>query len=69
MTELRKYLYSVGTALSQLGNELQRPAQSNQHLNIHSQVKQNMDNLTYYLHNLNADLDKHRRTGIENGGY
>jgi len=26
-------------------------------MNIHGQIKQTMDNLTYYLHNLNADLN------------
>lgn len=53
--------------LSQLGNELQKQAQSNQPLNIHSQVKQTMDNLTYYLHNLNADLDACRYNLIKDG--
>lgn len=62
----QEYIYAIGTALSQLGNELQRQAQSNQPLNIHSQVKQTMDYLTYYLHNLNADLDKNSRSAIEN---
>ncbi len=54
------YIRDIGGAISELGNELQKQAQSNQPLNIHSQVKQTMDNLTYYLHNLNADLDSYR---------
>lgn len=53
--------------MSQLGNELQKQAQSNQPLNIHSQVKQTMDNLTYYLHNLNANLDACRYDLIKDG--
>lgn len=64
---LRKYLSEIGFVLSQLGNELQKQAQSNQLLNIHSQVKQTMDNLTYYLHNLNADLDSYRYNLIKDG--
>lgn len=55
--QLWKYISEVSSLLFQLGNELQTQAKSNQPLNIHSQVKQTMDNLTYYLHNLNADLD------------
>ena len=54
---IQQYIYNIGTILSQLGNELQIQAQSNQPLNIHGQVRQTMDNLTYYLHNLNSDLD------------
>lgn len=54
---LRQYIDEIGIVLSQLGNELQKQAQSNRPLNIHSEVKQTMDNLTIYLHNLNADLD------------
>ena len=36
-------------------------------MNIHSQVKQTMDNLTYYLHNLNSDLDACRYKLIKDG--
>lgn len=54
---LRQYIYEIGSALGKLGYELCQQAQSNQSLNIHSQVKQAMDKFTYYLHNLNADLD------------
>ena len=54
---IRQSVGEIGSLLSQLGNELQIQAQSKQPLNIHSQIKQTMDNLTYYLHNLNADLD------------
>lgn len=57
----------IGSLLSQLGNELQKQAQSNQPMNIHSQVRQTMDNLTYYLHNLNADLDAFRYDLIKDG--
>lgn len=64
---LRQYIYEIGSLLSQLGNELQMQAQSNQPLNIHGQVKQTMDNLTYYLHNLNADLDACRYDLIKDG--
>lgn len=35
-------------------------------MNIHSQAKQTMDNLTYYLHNLNSDLDAYRYNLIKN---
>lgn len=63
----QEYIYNIGTILSQLGNELQKQAQSNQPMNIHSQVKQTMDNLTYYLHNLNADLDACRYDLIKDG--
>lgn len=57
MKDIYIKLKEIGVTLSQLGNELQKQAQSNQPLNIHSKVKQTMDNLTIYLHNLNADLD------------
>lgn len=64
---IQQYICNIGTILSQLGNELQKQLQSNQPLNIHSQVKQTMDNLTYYLHNLNADLDFYRYNLIKDG--
>lgn len=54
---IRQSVGEIGSLLSQLGNELQREAQSDQPMNIHGLIKQTMDNLTYYLHNLNADLD------------
>lgn len=60
MKDIYIKLKKIGVALSQLGNELHNQAVSGQPLNIHSQVKQTMDNLTYYLHNLNADLDTYR---------
>ena len=66
MKDIYIKLKEIGVTLSQLGNELQNQAQSNQPLNIHSQVKQTMDNLTYYLHNLNADLDACRYNLIKN---
>lgn len=64
---LRKYLSEIGFVLSQLGNELQIQAHSNQPINIHSQVKQIVDNLTSILHNLNADLDSYRYNLIKDG--
>ena len=64
---LRQSVEGIGYLLSQLGNELQLQAQSNQPINIHSQVKQTMDNLTYYFHNLNADLDTCRYNLIKDG--
>ncbi len=67
MKDIYIKLKEIGVTLSQLGNELQKQAQSNQPLNIHSQVKQTMDNLTYYLHNLNADLDACRYNLIKDG--
>lgn len=63
----QEYIYNIGTILSQLGNELQKQAQSNQPLNIHGLVRQTMNNLTYYLHNLNADLDACRYNLIKDG--
>ena len=57
MSELNHYIGNIGLFLSKLGNELQNQAMSKQPMNIHGQVKQTMDKLTYYLHNLNADLD------------
>lgn len=63
----KNYIRDIGSTLSKLGNELQMQAQSNQPLNIHSQVKQTMDNLTYCLHNLNADLDACRYNLIKDG--
>lgn len=63
----QEYIYNIGTILSQLGNELQKQAQSNQPLNIHGLVRQTMDNLTYYLHNLNADIDAYRYNIIKGG--
>ncbi len=67
MKDIYIKLKEIGVTLSQLGNELQKQAQSNQPLNIHSQVKQTMDNLTYYLHNLNADLDACRYNLAKDG--
>lgn len=67
MSLLQQSIYEIGSAVCKLGNELQHQAQSNQPLNIHSQVKQTMDNLTYYLHNLNADLDACRYNLIKDG--
>ena len=67
MSELSHHIGNIGLLLSQLGNELQNQAVSEQPMNIHSQVKQTMDNLTYYLHNLNADLDAYRYNLIKDG--
>lgn len=67
MKDIYIKLTEIGVTLSQLGNELQKQAQTNQPLNIHGQVKQTMDNLTYYLHNLNADLDACRYNLIKDG--
>lgn len=66
--QLRKYLSEVGFLLSQLGNELQKQAQSNQPLNIHGQVTHTRDNLIHYLHNLNADLDAWRKEMLAKNG-
>ena len=67
MSEVSHYIGNIGFALSQLGNELQNQAMTEQPLNIHSQIKQTMDNLTYYLHNLNSDLDAYRYNLIKDG--
>lgn len=67
MSELSHHIGNIGLLLSKLGNELQNQAVSEQPMNIHSQVKQTMDNLTYYLHNLNSDLDACRYNLIKNG--
>lgn len=67
MSELSHYIGNIGYVLSQLGSELQNQAVSGQPLNIHGQIKQTMDNLTYYLHNLNADLDAYRYNLIKDG--
>lgn len=65
---LRQYIYDIGSILGKLGNVLcQQANNTNQPMNIHSQVKQTMDNLTYYLHNLNADLDAYRYDLIKDG--
>ena len=64
---VKEQIGNIGSLLSELGNELQKQAQSNQPLNIHGEVKQTMDNLTYYLHNLNADLDVCRYNLIKDG--
>ena len=64
---IQQYIYDIGTILSQLGNELQNQAMSEQPLNIHGQVKQTMDNLTYYLHNLTAELDACRYDLVKDG--
>ncbi len=64
---IQQYIYDIGTVLFQLGFDLQNQAMSEQPLNIHSQVKQTMDNLTYYLHNLNSDLDACRYSLIKDG--
>ena len=64
---IQQYIYDIGTIFSQLGNDLQNQAVSGQPLNIHSQVKQTMYNLTFYLHYLNADLDACRYCLIKDG--
>ena len=64
---VKEQIRNIGSLLSRLGNELQNQAVSEQPLNIHSQVKQTMDNLTYCLHNLNADLDACRYNLIKDG--
>lgn len=46
---IQQYIFNIGSLLSQLGNESQMQAQSSQPLNIHSQVKQTMDNLIIHL--------------------
>lgn len=67
-TPLRQYIYGIGSILGKLGYELcQRANNQNQPMNIHSHVKQTMDNLTYYLHNLNSDLDAYRYSLIKDG--
>ena len=63
---MKPLLYKIGIILSQLGNKLQKQSQSNHPLNIHSHVKQTMDYITFYLHNLNATLDKHRQSASKN---
>ncbi len=65
--KLNNYIGEIGLLLSQLGNELQNQAVSGQPLNIHGKVRQTMDNLTYYLHNLNADLDAYRYNLVKDG--
>lgn len=67
MSELSLYIGNIGLVLSKLGNELQKQALTNQPLNIHSQVKQTIDSLSCYLHNLNADLDACRFNLIKDG--
>lgn len=55
---LRQYIYEIGSILGKLGYGLcQQANNTNQPMNIHSQVNQTMDSLCYYLHNLNSDLD------------
>ncbi len=63
----RQYIGEIGSALSQLGNELQRQVQSNQPLNIQGLIKKTLDRLTYNLHNINADLDACRYNLIKDG--
>lgn len=67
MSELNHYIGNIGLVLSQLGNELQKQAQSNQPMIIHGQIWQTMRHLTYYLHNLNAALDTCRYNLIKDG--
>lgn len=55
MSDISHHIGNIGFLLSQLGNELQKQARTHQPMNIHSQVKQTMDNLTYYLYNLNMN--------------
>lgn len=65
---LRQHIYEIGSIFGKLGNDLcQQANNTHQPLNIHGQVKQTMDNLTYYLHNLNADLDACRYNLIKDG--
>ena len=67
-TPLRQYIYEIGSILGKLGSDLCQQANNiNQPMNIHSQAKQTMDNLTYYLHNLNSDLDAYRYNLIKDG--
>ena len=67
-TPLRQHIYEIGSILGKLGSDLCQQANNpNQPMNIHSQVRQTMDNLTYYLHNLNADLDACRYNLVKDG--
>lgn len=52
MSDISHHIGNIGFLLSQLGNELQKQAQTHQPLNIHSQVKQTMDNLTHIVRRL-----------------
>ncbi len=64
----RQYIYEIGSILGKLGYALCQQAENkNQPINIHGQVKQTMDSLTYYLHNLNSDLDACRYNLIKDG--
>ena len=65
---LRQYIYEIGSILGKLSNDLCQQANNiNQPMNIHSQIKQTMDNLTYYLHNLTAELDACRYDLVKDG--
>lgn len=64
---LRPYLNEIGKALGNLGYEFCQQANAPEPLNIHSQVKQTLDNLCYNLHNLSSDLDAYRFNLIKNG--
>lgn len=65
--QLKRYVGEIGCALSKLGNELQNQADSDRPLNIHGQVRTMLEHLTYYLHNLNSDLDACRFDFIKDG--
>ena len=67
-TPLRQHIYEIGSFLGKFGSDLcQQANNTNQPMNIHSQIKQTMDNLTYYLHNLTAELDACRYDLVKDG--
>lgn len=65
---IRPYLYEIGKALANLGNEVCRQAGASEPLNLHGVVKSTKDNICFNLHNLAADLDNWKSEMLERDG-
>lgn len=66
---LRQYIFEIGSILGKLGYDLcQQANNTNQPMNVHGHVSQTLNHLTYYLHNINADLDTWRKEMLDKDG-
>lgn len=58
---IRKYIGQIGFELAKLGYEMQQQSMSREPLNFHGYVYTATENITFYLHNLSADLESWRK--------
>lgn len=66
---LRQYIYEIGSALGNLGDELCQQAQNpHKPLNFHGEITATLNNVLFSLHQLSADLDTWRKEMLANNG-